>query len=103
MQQTMQKLVEKLQVLVLSNTVESKSLCNASHCLCHLNISRNVVLLAENSLIDLPLVPITISNFIVATCLMYSKVSLVLSSMPAKLCNAKLATASLSCMNYLNG
>ena len=55
--------------------------------------------LAESSSTVLPPVSIAISNSMAASCLKYSKVSLELSSMPARLCNAKLAIGSLSCMD----
>lgn len=53
--------------------------------------------LADNSLNDFPLVLIAISKCVAASCFKFSKVSLELSSTPAKLCKAKLATASRSC------
>ena len=50
--------------------------------------------LADNSLNDFPAVLIEISN--ASSCLIYSRVSRDASSMPAKLCNAKFATAICS-------
>ena len=55
--------------------------------------------LADNSFNDFLAVLIEISNAIASSCLMYSRVSRDLSSMPAKLCNAKLATAIHSHMD----
>ena len=57
--------------------------------------------LADNSLnVLLPLL-IEISNSIASSYSIYSGVSLELSSIPAKLCNAKFATVSRSCMDEL--
>ena len=53
---------------------------------------------ADNSLKDFPIVLIEISNAIASFCLMSSRVYRDASSMPAKLCNASLATAIHSCM-----
>ena len=55
--------------------------------------------LADNSLNNFPLVLITISKSIASSCFMYSRVCRELSSMSAKLCNVKFATANRSCMD----
>ena len=52
--------------------------------------------LADNSLNVLPPVPIVTSNFLAFSCFMNSSVSLELSSILGKLCNARFATASRS-------
>ena len=53
----------------------------------------------DNSLNDFLPMLMTNSNSMAASCFMYFNVSLELSSMPAKLCNAKLAIASYSCIH----
>ena len=58
-------------------------------------------LLADNSLNNLPLVHIATLNSLASSCFMFSSVSLEFSSIPAKVCNARFAIASLSRINEL--
>ena len=100
-QQTMQKLVDKLWVVFLSIIVCRERLCHAGLGLCHPETSCNTIFSCTKFLCYL--VSRAPCNFkLPRTCLRYSNVSLELSSMRANVCKTLFATANLSCPDAID-